>query len=94
MGLRRIEFYRAQGVFAAPGCDSFPLGNITQSILYDAEKRRVKSSGEEPLLPIFPWVFDQTTESKSRGSFDYGKHPVLLMQLGSPNLLVSDPTIV
>ena len=40
------------------------------------------------------WNFDNTTESKAPGSFDYGKHQNTVMRLGSVMLMVSDPDVI
>ena len=92
---RKINFYRAQGVHALDGWDTFLIGHVSKLLTFqsDQEKQRSKTNGN-PMKPPLSWLFDQSTDSKAPNSFDYSRHEVSVLNLMEPYLLVSDPAIV
>ena len=92
---KRMQFYIDQGVYALPGWDKFFLGNVSIIGNYKKQKNEAKADPKlNPVLPIPPWLLDQSTESKAQGSYDYTSHQITALNIGEPHLFVTDPEII
>ena len=92
--MKRYAPYREQGVYFPPGYDKFPLGNISQIDASQQEFERAKHEGLDVIRHSLIHMLDQLTESKTPYSFDYAKHPTIMLNSGISLMLIADPLII
>ena len=88
--MRKISFYKKQGVTIHPHAHYPVVGNIPDMMKYD-EVAAQKSEAETSLNP---WIVQNTAELMGEPHYDGKKHPVLLVNfMGEVQLFVSDARI-
>ena len=96
--MRRIARYREQGVFMRPGYDSFLVGNLPEFTTATNYMLRAKRENLRPVRETLVWSLDQTTETKEEDSFDIGKYPNQLFNMGFAvnefYIAIADPEVV
>jgi len=92
--MKRYASYREQGVFLFPGYDTFLVGNVFQADAATAVYERAKREDLAPIRHQLCYMFDQLTESKAEHSWDYAKHPNVMLNFGMSMMSISDPATV
>ena len=81
-----------------PGWDTFLIGNIPQLDVAAKYGLHAKKENLRPVRETLFYCLDQTTETKAEDSFDIGKYPNQLMNLGfalnEVYLAIADPEVV
>ena len=88
--MRKIQFYKHQGIPIAPGSSRFFIGNLLDL----AEMEKAKQRGEQTKQPM-AFVFDYFAKLNGDDMFEAHKYPALLTNLNSViSIRISDPYLV
>ena len=90
MTIKRLEFYKNQGIVIAPGAYRFPLGNISDVMLH----KSAALSNELPIKAPMNWLVEHTASLQGK-QFNAAEYPIIYYNIaGTPTLVVQDPEAV
>ena len=82
--LKRLNFYRAQGIPIAPGATQFPLGNISDVMLH----KSAALASELPIKAPMNWLVEHSASLEGK-PFNAASYPIIYYNIaGTPTLVV------